>query len=203
MIIKIMKGCLIIKMGFFERQYSKCYDFLKESSDYVVVVMGIMAAFFIIGFAFPVFYVEEIIKWVSIVMLEMEGLGAFGMVGFIFWNNLQAGFISILFGSLAGIFPVFSSAMNGYLIGFVSRHAVEANGIGVLWRLVPHGIFEIPAILFSMGIGLKLGVDIFTKKGRESWKKDFVEAMRFFVFVVFPLLLVAGLIEGILIWLAI
>ena len=104
-----------------------------------------------------------------------------------------------MLGVLFGIFPVAAAVTNGYLIGFVSRYAVEEYGIFVLWRLLPHGIFELPAIIISIGIGLKLGLDFLLKDKRKQFKKDFKEAMRFFLFSIIPLLVVAAIIEGILV----
>ena len=57
-----------------------------------------------------------------------------------------------------------------------------------------------PAIIFSIGIGFKIGVSVFGGQGvGEGLRYNFREGLRFFVFVVFPLLVVAGIIEGILI----
>ena len=188
---------------FLINQYSKCYDFLKSSSDFVIVALGIFCAFGIIGFAFPIFFSEQIFSWMKELVLSMEGFGAFETIWFIFFNNVKASFFSIVFGIFLGIFPIVASVTNGYLIGFVGRHAVEENGMFILWRLLPHGIFELPAIMLSMGIGLRLGIGVFSRSGRKNLSKNFIEAMRFFVFVIFPLLVVAAIIEGLLIWLSV
>ena len=55
------------------------------------------------------------------------------------------------------------------------------------------------AIFFSIGIGLKIGTDIFRKDAMKKLRYNFREGLRFFVFVVLPLLVVAGIIEGLLI----
>jgi stage II sporulation protein M len=106
----------------------------------------------------------------------------------------------MLLGVFFGIFPLFVAIVNGYLLGFVSRFAVEEGGILILWRLIPHGIFELPAVIISIGLGLKLGVSMIGKNRKKVLKKDLRKSFRFFLFVIFPLLLIAGIIEGILIW---
>ena len=73
-----------------------------------------------------------------------------------------------------------------------------------MWKILPHGVFELPAIIFSIGIGLKLGWSVVggrwsARKGKGSVGYVFLEGVRFFVFVVFPLLVVAAIIEGLLI----
>jgi uncharacterized membrane protein SpoIIM required for sporulation len=186
-------------MKFFVRNYSKCYNFVKKSSDFVLISLAVFCTFIILGFAFPIFFQGEIFEWMKKLMLEIEGFGIFKTIWFIFSNNIKASFFAILLGVVFGIFPLITAAINGYLIGFVSRFVMEIQGASVLWRLLPHGIFELPAIILSIGLGLKLGSDIFSKKGRKGLKSDFIESMRLFVFVIFPLLLIAGLIEGALI----
>jgi len=105
----------------------------------------------------------------------------------------------MILGIGLAIFPLVTAIANGYLLGFVAREAVMQEGIFIFWRLFPHGIFELPAVLFSIGIGMKIGTEIFGKNAGKRLKYNFREGFRFFVFVVFPLLLVAGIIEGILV----
>ena len=64
--------------------------------------------------------------------------------------------------------------------------------------LVPHGIFELPAILFSIGIGFKIGIDLFSRK-KGNLKYNLREALRFFIYIILPLLIIAAIIEGALI----
>ena len=103
-------------------------------------------------------------------------------------------------GVFIGLFPITSAVVNGYLIGFIANHAVAEKGVLVLWRLLPHGIFELPAVFISMGLGLKIGIGLLKE---ENLKKNFVNALRVFVFVVLPLLIIAGIIEGVLVGLGV
>ena len=80
---------------------------------------------------------------------------------------------------------------------------IGIGGIFILWRLLPHGIFEIPAIIISISMGLRLGSFLFVyhgkKKCSEFWKWIKKSSIAFLLIVI-PLLVIAGLIEGILIW---
>ena len=89
---------------------------------------------------------------------------------------------------------------NGYLVGFVSSVVSEKESILSLWRLLPHGIFEIPAILISAGLGIKLGTFIFQKNKKETLKELVLKSLKTFFFVIVPLLIVAALIESSLIY---
>jgi stage II sporulation protein M len=189
------------RVGFFADNYKKCWDFLNECRWYVVFAVGVFALLFLIGFAFPVFFREDILVFLEEIIGIIEGKGLFEITWMIFSNNMKASFIAFVSGILLGIFPLVTAVVNGYLLGFVAREVVVEEGIFVLWRLLPHGIFELPAVFFSIGVGLKIGADLI--KGNKKLKYNFKEGLRFFVFVVFPLLLVAGVIEGFLIWLSV
>ena len=151
------------------------------------------------GFIFPVFFREEIFS----IMKEMTGLLAgkntMELIFAIFLNNLKASFMSMILGIGVAVFPVATAVVNGYILGFVAREVVNTEGLFVLWQLLPHGVFEIPAILLSIGIGIRIGTDLFKKNAKRETKNNIIEGLRFFAFVVFPLLLIAGIIEGILI----
>jgi len=121
------------------------------------------------------------------------------LVSFIFFNNLQSSFLGMIFGFFLGIFSVITIVVNGYLLGFVSARVVQEGGVFVLWRLLPHGVFELPALFISMGLGLKLGMFVFYKKRFKTLKTFFWNSLRVFVFVIIPLLVIAAVIEGSLI----
>jgi len=193
---------------FFAENYLKCWKFAVECRWFFVFAFGFFSLMFLIGFAFPVFFRAEIFEFIATLMLEIEGKSTLGLIGFIFLNNLQATFMAMMLGVFFGIFPLLTCAVNGYLLGFVAREAVVSDGVFVMWNLLPHGVFELPAVIFSIGVGLRLGVKVgilvfrgsgvVGKKGKKV-QYVFREGLRFFLFVVFPLLVVAGIIEGILV----
>lgn len=165
----------------------------------MVFAVGIFALMFLVGFIFPIFFREEIFSFIAEMVEAIEGKSVVELIGFIFLNNLKASFMAIALGIAFGIFPLMMAVVNGYLIGFVAREAVVRDGLLVMWQLFPHGIFELPAIIFSIGIGMKIGGEMFEKNIRKKLEYNFREGLRFFIFVVFPLLLIAGIVEGILI----
>ncbi len=54
-------------------------------------------------------------------------------------------------------------------------------------------------MILSIGIGLKIGAGMLGKDVKKKLKYNFKEGLRFFVFVILPLLLIAGIIEGVLV----
>jgi stage II sporulation protein M len=187
-------------LDFLRYNYSKSFAFFKESKTFILFSCTLFLLFFIIGFVFPIFFREEIFKFIFDMKDIFTGRSIPWMISFIFFNNLKASAFAIIFGIILGILPLLTVVVNGYLVGFVSREVVSVEGISAMWRLVPHGIFELPAIIFSIGLGLKIGMSIFSKK--RAIKYNFKESIRFFVFVVFPLLLIAAIIEGVLLGLS-
>ncbi|MBU3923573.1 MAG: stage II sporulation protein M [Nanoarchaeota archaeon] len=196
--------------NFFVGQYKKCWEFFKECRWYMVFVVGVFALLFLIGFLFPFFFRAEIFAFIEEMIKMLEGKGMWEIVWMIFSNNMKASFMAIVFGIGFGVVPLVTTVVNGYLLGFVAREVAMEEGISVLWQLFPHGIFELPAVIFSIGIGMRVGVSVFRCFGVSGGKRKklgsakgvgyvFREGLRFFVFVVFPLLLVAGIIEGVLI----
>ena len=186
-----------MKESFFAKNYSACWKFLNECRWHVVFAVGIFALTFLVGFIYPYFFRTEIFAFIANMIEMIDSKGAVELMWIIFFNNMKASFFAIVLGIAFGILPLITVVANGYLLGFVSREAAMQEGLAVMWQLLPHGIFELPAVILSIGIGMKIGLSLFGKKG--SLKYNFIEGLRFFVFVIFPLLLIAAIIEGLLI----
>jgi len=184
-----------------DKSLRKSWNYLKEIKNYILFSLVLFLIFGIIGFIFPIFFREQIIKLIVDLIKQTEGLGTLGLIRFIITNNANSAFFGMILGILFGIFPMIVVIINGYVLGFVANQtAVEFGGL-VLWRLLPHGIFEIPAIMIAVGLGLKLGMFLFSAKER-SWKefrKWIINSLRVFLLIVIPLLVIAGIIEGLLI----
>ncbi len=185
--------------NFLRSNYRKSFRFLRQSSSYISAAVAIFFIIGIFGFMFPIFFQEDITKFVEQTKDRFEGKSTFDTAKMIFLNNLSASFFAMTFGIFFGIFPVIALVTNGYLLGFVARKAIALDGIFVLWRLFPHGIFELPAVLLSIGIGLRLGFDFLKERNFSKLKINFRESLRLFIFIVIPLLIIAAIIEGVLV----
>ena len=81
----------------------------------------------------------------------------------IFINNLVAIITTIIGGLMLGIGPIISSIVNGYVIGVVSGLTIlDGQGLLLAIGIVPHGIIEIPVLLISLALGLRLGRLVWT-----------------------------------------
>lgn len=188
--------------NFFKKHYSLSWRYLKECKVHLILIVLV---FILSGILAWYYQPPEIIDIVMQIMKELvqktEGLGMWQMIIFILNNNLQSSFFGMILGMILGVFPVMTAFANGYILGFVAGESVATLGLGVLWRLAPHGIFELPAVFISLALGTKLGMFITAGKGK--LKKEFLrrleQSLRVFLFIVIPLLVIAAIIEGVLI----
>jgi len=198
-----MRKKLINRGGKKGRSYVKCWQYLEKNKIYFLIISLIFLISLIIGFFFPVFLVDIIEKFLKELVEKTTGMNFFQLLIFIFQNNLLTAFVGLLFGIFLGLFPLLLSSLNGYVLGFVFERTVKVGGYGVLWRIFPHGIFELPALIISLGLGLRLGMSIFSRK--KDIKKELLynleSSLRVFLFIVLPLLLIAAIIESALIFL--
>jgi stage II sporulation protein M len=189
-----------MKQKSFKKLYNESFSFIRDSKKYIFIVLTIFFLFLIIGYfsSLPP-ELENLIKerLREIVML-FQGLNLPQTIWLIFSNNIYVSFLSLVLGVLFGIFPIITSFSNGFIIGYVVQKAVAIDGILTIWKLFPHGIFELPAILISMGIGLRLGATLIFKI--KNLKKDSLRASLVFILVITPLLILAAIIEGCLVF---
>lgn len=183
--------------SFFKENYSKSWKYIKESKNFILAVIIIFFISVIMGFLYqPPIVVNAILDYIKNILSKTEGMSSLNLIGFIFINNIQSGFSGIIFGFALGIFPILVTFANGYVAGYVSSSVISSSGASSLLNLLPHGIFELPAIFISFGMGIKFGTFIFYKEKMKFFSKFFINSLRVFVFVALPLLIIAAIIEG-------
>lgn len=191
-----------LQRGFnLKKEYIKSFNYLKESKKFIFWIIAIFLFLGILGFFIPPS--EEISKAIMEQLKEIvektQGMNAFELILFIFFNNMKTSFSGMVFGFLFGIIPLIVTLVNGYILGFVSAMSVDLDGFSSLLSLLPHGIFELPAVFISLGLGLKFGSFIFQKNALKSFNDFFWNSIRVFILIVLPLLIIAAIIEGSLI----
>jgi len=118
----------------------------------------------------------------------------YGLIGFILFNNVRSSIMIILSGFFFISIPLL--AMNGYFIGTAISLSGKPLGIALL-SLVPHGIFEIPALLLSVALGTLISARWLHKP--HNFKKMLGQTVRFYGKIILPLLIIAAIIESVLI----
>lgn len=225
--------------NFIYSHFKKALEDLHDIKPYFWFSFSLFLIISIIGFFLPIFFEEKILEILENLVSKTEGLGLIDLIAFIIANNIMSSFFSLILGVFLGVFPIGVIIINAYILGFVANKTVAVEGFLVLWRLLPHGIFEIPAILISISLGIRLGFLLMynclkdynekiknfhlvlimaislillplsffvyllyklTKKNlRVKFLHDIKESIRIFLLIVVPLLVIAGIIEGLLI----
>jgi stage II sporulation protein M len=185
-------------------EYKQSWEYIKESKKFIWIIVGIFVFFVLVG-AFvpmPVEISNEIFNFMKNMLAQTEGMSQLQLTWFIFFNNLKSSFFGMIFGVFFGLFSIITSLANGFVVGFVMKLSVDKVGILSLWKILPHGIFELPAVFISLGMGLKIGSFIFKKKKLEFLDESLRSSLRVFLLIVIPLLVIAAIIEAGLIALA-
>lgn len=120
----------------------------------------------------------------------------------IFLNNAIKALLVVVGGLVFGLFPVIFLLANGAALGFVLSVSVKSRGaLAALLAILPHGIFELPAIFLATSMGLLLGSRAIRKlfgSGETTIRDELTAALRFFMRIVVPLLVIAALVESFL-----
>ncbi|MBR9704832.1 hypothetical protein GOV12_05450 [Candidatus Pacearchaeota archaeon] len=162
------------EIGFYDRVYKNGFidslKYLGKLRVYLLIAVilfllsGLIGYFDMFSFISPELSEsmgESIIDTIKQLQEETKDLGTFDLITYIMSNNIRTAFFGMIFGIFFSVLPLIILVTNGYILGFVSELVVNSplNPIGVfiLWKLVPHGIFEIPAILIAVALGIKIG----------------------------------------------
>ena len=141
---------------------------------------------------------QLLIEKIKSMFLSEKEIGSWQIFFFIFKNNAIKLFIILPLGAFAGLIPFLSVFANGLLLGvFAQVMSEEISWTFFFLGILPHGIIEIPVLIISSAIGIRIGKvsiwRLFSKK--ESPFKEFFKALKFFVLILIPLIFIAALIE--------
>jgi stage II sporulation protein M len=118
----------------------------------------------------------------------------------IFLNNATKTLLVLILGIIGGVLPICFLLLNGYALGFVLYLSIQSKGLGPsLLAIVPHGMFELPAVLLGASIGIFLGVRAIRRlfgKFEPPLRNDVGRGLSFFWSIILPLLLFAAFIEA-------
>ena len=180
---------------------NKLFQYLKELRYYFLIIAILFVLAGIFSFIYPVFFKQYIFNLIQELGNKTSGMNFFELFIFIFKNNLLTSFMGVILGIFT-IFPLIIALFNGYVLGFVSSFAVKSSGGLILLKLLPHGIFELPALILSLGLGLRLGMFILAKNKKKDLLYNLKNSFWIFVYFIIPLLIIAALIEslGIFFW---
>jgi stage II sporulation protein M len=171
---------------------------------YVVILTALFVASFLLGFLAPIPGKMDLFGELKDAFKPILTLSPWKMFFVILLFNSAESFAVLLAGILFGVVPLIAVATNGYILGATYMFASRSVGfVKAAKEVLPHGVFEILAVLISAAYGLRLGVT-FAKRIQQRDMAGFgnqvVHAIRMFFKVAFPLFFLAAVIETFLIF---
>ena len=142
--------------------------------------------------------VQKVLQDLQRVLEPIKEMSEMQQVFFIFLNNSITGFLAILFGVVLGIFPLIMLLANGGMMGIMFFLSEENEVLSAFFTgIFPHGVIEIPVLIFCGAIGIRIAVSLFKKifRKKSDIKKELIQGLNFFFKILIPLLFLASLIE--------
>ena len=118
---------------------------------------------------------------------------------FLFLKNTLALLVSFALSPIFCLVPILALIINGWMIALVSTLVIEEESLGFLLAgLLPHGIFELPALILGQAAALSFGavviIALFKRERRNLLLPSLKQNLRYLV-VALALLLPAAIIE--------
>jgi len=180
--------------GFWREEYGRWVG-MTAVAFLVLVVLSYIA-----GRLFPeipaaiLTYFNEVVADSGIVRDD----GSFSALA-LFGNNLRAMVLSTLYGFIPFLYlPALSMGVNAILLGMVAS-SVNGQWLLLAAGILPHGIFELPALCLSLAAGLCLcqNINRYIRKNEKGIMKPLLlNILRVTGLVVIPLLVVAAIMES-------
>ena len=195
-------------MHWIKREYGQVGTFFTGGFSRMLKMTAIaFAVLMVIGFIGAFAFPDTAQSFLSRFTDSMQSAGVTVSDGRInplalFFNNLRATFYTLLYGLIPFIYlPTLALGTNAILLGVVAA-GIFQNGMSAAYFFVgilPHGIFELPALVVSIALGLYLCSKI-TGALRQKSKGVIIpainEAMRVMILFCLPLLALAAVVEA-------
>lgn len=168
---------------------------------WILVAVGLFATGAAFGLAMPDDAVNLFADDLAVLEELAKLLGPFKITTavFIFLKNVTALMFSFIFSPLFCLVPAIALIVNGGLLSFVSVTVIKQESVGLLLAaLLPHGIFELPALIIGEAAALSFGTMAITalisKKRRGQLSPNLKQNAKYLA-LAFALLLPAAIIE--------
>ena len=170
-------------------------------------ILKLVGVIFLVSLLFGYFSndVESARSAIEKLMSQLQELfhknhSTFDMAVALFKNNTVVCIFLFLLGFIPFLYlPVLPLIINGHVLGIGLRASKASLGKTLLLGILPHGIFELTALLLSAMWGLLLCHRL-TKKILRQDEKSILELAKeggtFFILRIIPLLFVAAIVEA-------
>jgi stage II sporulation protein M len=179
----------------------KNIEYLKSSWKYISVISAIFIISVITGLLIPLKDLglpENYLEMFKNSFGWIKTLSPISIMLVIFLNNAVKSLFAIVLGAGFGIIPIIFVGGNGIILGLIANEVSKQQGIiFVLAALAPHGIIEVPMILISAGLGLRLGFFMYLslRGEKKDMRAELAGSLRLYMRLIMPLLFVSAMIE--------
>lgn len=195
-------------MNWLTEQFSQLRAFLSGRFRRVLAMcaLGMLLAV-LLGFGIGMLFPEKAVQVLSQFMAQVQDAGVISEEGEIsvfalLMNNWRAMLFSAAYGFIPFLYlPVFSLVSNGALLGLLAA-LFQAEGTSLLVYaagILPHGIFELPALIFSIACGVALCTNmcrmVVNSPNKQPLPALLEDLLRVLVLVIAPLTVAAALME--------
>lgn len=175
--------------------------YLYRIRKYIRISLAIFILSIFAGFFVAQNYPQEIQAYLEEAQAFFSSIQSptlWGTFLMILQNNVEAMLLIVALGIFVGFFSFTFLLANGFILG-VFAYLFYAKGLLLLFimGIIPHGIIEIPCMLFSAAIGFQIGKTVVRKifRKKESLVMELSEGIKFTVTIIVPALVVAAFIE--------
>lgn len=197
-------------MKFLKEQYHKDAVFFRSElrlylRNAIIAFIAIILIVYAASLFLPdilnalVAYMQAVIENADIVTDD----GGFSALN-IFGNNLRASIMGTVFGCIPFLYlTALPIGLNAAVLGAMAAY-YQVNGQSLLLLavgIVPHGIFEIPALLIAFACGLYLckeltGHIMRPEEHPQPLSEVFLAVVRVYLTIILPMLIVAAFLEA-------
>ena len=166
---------------------------------WVIIAILLFSAGLLLGLATPGSLLTEDTAAFNELAELLAPLPQSALFGVILINNVFALLISFALSPLFCLVPILALTINGWLLAVVATEVIHGESIGFLLAgVLPHGVFEIPALILGQAAALSFGamvaVTLFKKERRNLLLPSFKQNIRYLM-AALVLLVPAAIIE--------
>lgn len=169
---------------------------------WLIIATGLFIVGLVLGLAMPDDTTNDILNEQLAALSELGSiLGPFqaSTALFIFFKNAVALLFSFIFSPIFCLIPVLALLINAGVLSFFATIVIEEESLGLLLAgVLPHGIFEIPALVMGEAAALSFGamtvIAVFSSERRKSFLPNLKQNLKYLL-LAFALLIPAAIIE--------
>lgn len=194
-------------MDWVKKQFALLRDFYQREFWSSVRMLALaFAAILVLAFLASLIFKDAAGRIIQVYAAAVSESGLIGEDGSIsalavFGNNVRATLLTVAMGFVPYLYlPALPLGTNAGILGLFGGYYVSSGHtiLAYLAGVIPHGIFELPALVLSLTIGITLCrslVDYMRNNPKGVMKPLLLNMARVYVLNVVPLLFVASFIE--------